>query len=88
MTLTVVCALLVFIEHKYIYIYPRTHAWTEWLDISSQGLDPVHRDILFIAKVNVKDVSHLLVSGQRLDQASVPVLHIKIEANTSGTVRN
>lgn len=54
-----------------------THTWTKWLDISSQGLDPVHRDILFIAKVNVKDTGHLLVSSQSLDQASVPSLHIE-----------
>lgn len=54
-----------------------TYTWSKWLNISIQGLDPVHRDILFIAKVNVKDFSHLLVSSQTLDQASVPALQIK-----------
>lgn len=44
-----------------------THTWRKWPDIGSQGSDPVHRDIFLIAKVNVKDISSLLVDSQSLD---------------------
>jgi len=53
-----------------------THRWAKWLDLSSQGSDLVHWYVFFIAKVNVKDINHLLVSSQSLDKASIPVLHI------------
>lgn len=51
-----------------------THTWAKRLDVSRQGSDPIHRDIFFIAKVNVKDVSHFMVRSQSLYKASVPVL--------------
>lgn len=64
-----------------------TYTWTKWRNISCKRLDPVHRDILFIAEVNVKDFSCLLVSSQSLDKASVPVLqtHTNRVKHTSDT---
>lgn len=63
------------IEFKWIF----TYAWTKWLDFGSQLLDSTQWNTLFITKVNVKDMCHLLVSSHALNKTSVPVLKEKRE---------
>lgn len=52
-----------------------TDAWSCAVNAVGKRLDPHEWDIFFVPKVNVQNAGVLLVSTDRLHQASVPVLH-------------